>query len=242
MYQLNNPNRKAMQNCQHLLLLWEFARQAWPVNSLFAAEQLFAETKELKKFVHTLQTADQAVLFLEEYLSRKWCSRFFLVDNQAWICCIRRECKAAVKGLDKLFCFVCVDAYTATTQTVLACMLFRWGMKISQMHWDGVNFNSKQYRTAWWLTIHCTSWGDIFECCFKAQSSNLERHFSLKRGKRDVRDLSFELSKMSPRVELAVPCNHPAGTWESLFWAAPHSETSEDLALSTCFNTSWSHP
>ena len=46
--------------------------------------------------------------------------------------------------------------------------------------------------------------GDIFECCFKAQSSKLERLFSLKRGKRDVRALSFELSKMSPQVGLAV--------------------------------------
>jgi len=35
------------------------------------------------------------------------------------------------------------------------------------------------------------TWGDIFECCFKAQSSKLERLFSLKRGKRDVRALSF---------------------------------------------------
>jgi len=48
------------------------------------------------------------------------------------------------------------------------------------------------------------TWGDIFECCFKAQSSKLERLFSLKRGKRDVRALSFELSKMTPQVELAV--------------------------------------
>jgi len=45
---------------------------------------------------------------------------------------------------------------------------------------------------------------DIFECCFKAQSSKLERLFSLKRGKRDVRALSFELSKMTPQVGLAV--------------------------------------
>jgi len=35
--------------------------------------------------------------------------------------------------------------------------------------------------------------GDIFESCFKAQISKLERLFSLKRGKRDVRALSFEL-------------------------------------------------
>jgi len=41
------------------------------------------------------------------------------------------------------------------------------------------------------------TWGDIFECCFKAESSKLERLFSLKRGKRDVRALSFELSNVS---------------------------------------------
>jgi len=38
----------------------------------------------------------------------------------------------------------------------------------------------------------------------KAQSSKLERLFSLKRGKRDVRALSLELSKMSPQVGLGV--------------------------------------
>ena len=56
-------------------------------------------------------------------------------------------------------------------------------------------------------SCRCTAnptWGDIFECCFKAQSSKLERLFSLKRGKRDVRALSFELSKMSPQVGLTV--------------------------------------
>ena len=57
------------------------------------------------------------------------------------------------------------------------------------------------------ITISDTAnptWGDIFECCFKVQSSKLQRLFSLKRGKRDVRALSFELSKMSPQVGLAV--------------------------------------
>jgi len=49
------------------------------------------------------------------------------------------------------------------------------------------------------------TWGDIFECCFKVQSSKLERLISLKRCKRDVRALSFELSKMSPQLELVVP-------------------------------------
>ena len=48
------------------------------------------------------------------------------------------------------------------------------------------------------------TWGDLFESCFKAQSSKLERLFSLKRGKRDFRALSFELSKMTPQVGLAV--------------------------------------
>jgi len=48
------------------------------------------------------------------------------------------------------------------------------------------------------------TWGDIFECFFKARSSKLERLFSLKYGKRDVRALSFELSKLSPQMELAV--------------------------------------
>jgi len=48
--------------------------------------------------------------------------------------------------------------------------------------------------------------GDIFE---KAQSSKLNRLFSLKRGKRDIRALSFELSKMTPQVGLAVQQSCP---------------------------------
>jgi len=44
------------------------------------------------------------------------------------------------------------------------------------------------------------NWDDTLECCFKAQSSKLERLFSLKRGKRDVRALNLEPSKMSPQV------------------------------------------
>ena len=52
-------------------------------------------------------------------------------------------------------------------------------------------------------TAHPT-WGDIFECSCKAQSSKFERLFTLKRGKRDVRALSFDLSKMSTQVGLAV--------------------------------------
>jgi len=36
-------------------------------------------------------------------------------------------------------------------------------------------------------------WDDIFKSSFKAQRPKLERVFSLKRGKRDVRAVSFEL-------------------------------------------------
>ena len=42
----------------------------------------------------------------------------------------------------------------------------------------------------------CTAnptWGDIFECCFKAQSSKLQRLFCHVSVKRDVRALSCEL-------------------------------------------------
>ena len=67
--------------------------------------------------------------------------------------------------------------------------------------------SATEYENMRYIEITCTAnptWGDIFKCCFKAQSSKLERLFSLKRGKRDVRALSFELSKMSPQVGLAV--------------------------------------
>jgi len=53
------------------------------------------------------------------------------------------------------------------------------------------------------------TWVDIFECCFKAQSSKLVCLFSQKRDKRDVRALSFELLKMSPQVGLAVTAELP---------------------------------
>jgi len=62
----------------------------------------------------------------------------------------------------------------------------------------------------WWYSLfkECSTAnptrGDIFESSFKAQSSKLQRLFSLKRGKRDVRALSFELSKMTHQVGLAV--------------------------------------
>ena len=71
----------------------------------------------------------------------------------------------------------------------------------------GTRMHSWCYYT-WLLHIITTphpTWGHIFECSFKAQSSKLEGLLSLKRGQRDVRALSFELSKMWPQVGLAVP-------------------------------------
>ena len=62
----------------------------------------------------------------------------------------------------------------------------------------------------WWYSLfnECSTAnptrGDIFESSFQAQSSKLEWLFSLKCNKRDVRALSFELSKMTPQVGLAV--------------------------------------
>jgi len=53
----------------------------------------------------------------------------------------------------------------------------------------------------WYSRSHL---GWHFRMCFKAQSSKLESLFSLKRVKRDIRASSFELSKMSPQVGLAV--------------------------------------
>ena len=56
------------------------------------------------------------------------------------------------------------------------------------------------------------TWGEIFECFFKSESSKLELLFSLKRGKRDVRALSFEVSKMSSGTAQewtnGTPINH----------------------------------
>jgi hypothetical protein len=61
------------------------------------------------------------------------------------------------------------------------------------------------------------AWGDNFECCFKAQSSKLESLISLKRGKRDVQALSFQLSKMSPKVGFAVPAPQTRITTNRIF-------------------------
>jgi len=56
--------------------------------------------------------------------------------------------------------------------------------------------------------LSCTAyatWGDIFECCFKAQSSNLERLFYHVSVKRDFQALSFELCKSFRNCHLKWP-------------------------------------
>jgi len=52
------------------------------------------------------------------------------------------------------------------------------------------------------------TWGDIFESSFKAQSSKLQRLFSLKHDKRDFQALSFELWNSLRR------CHHK---WDRLY-------------------------
>jgi len=86
----------------------------------------------------------------------------------------------------------------------LSCSMyvwFRYKSKLEWIHLDTTDFASAK---CVWINTTNPTLGNIFEWCFKAQSSKFERLFSLKRGKRDVRALSFELSKMSPRVGLAV--------------------------------------
>ena len=64
--------------------------------------------------------------------------------------------------------------------------------------------------------------GDIFECCFKAQSSKLEPLFSLKRGKRDVRALSFELWAFENVTPSGIGCTNDDAS-------IPHSQGSDSV-------------
>ena len=69
-----------------------------------------------------------------------------------------------------------------------------------------LGFNIHMY-----ITTAYPTWGDLefvcdfFECWFKAQRSKLERLLCHVAVKRDVRALSFELSKMSLQVGMVVP-------------------------------------
>ena len=67
------------------------------------------------------------------------------------------------------------------------------------------NFCIRTSHFAWLCARASYSWSHLdwhFRMLF--QSSKLERLISLKRGKRDVRALSFEISKMSPQLGLAI--------------------------------------
>jgi len=68
------------------------------------------------------------------------------------------------------------------------------------------------------------TWGDIFECCFKTESSKLESLFSLKLVKRDLLALSFYFSKMSPEV---VYLFSPSYRW----WAEGSAEAPDSKVL-----------
>ena len=84
-----------------------------------------------------------------------------------------------------------VEYHTSANTHARAC---------AHMH-THIHMHMHKHELVYWYN---PTWGVIFECCFEAQSSKLESLFSLKRGKRDVRALSFELSKMSLHVELAA--------------------------------------
>jgi len=77
---------------------------------------------------------------------------------------------------------------------------FRWGFRFS-LRWP-FRVSSSTERVV--RGTANPTWGDIFECCLKTQSSKLEHLFSLKCGKRDVRALSLEISKMSSQVGLTI--------------------------------------
>jgi len=68
-----------------------------------------------------------------------------------------------------------------------------------------------------WITADPT-WGDIFECCFKAQSSKLERLFGHVSVKRDVWALSFELWKSFQK-------SHPTWDWLYFVMLLQHTAT-----------------
>jgi len=76
--------------------------------------------------------------------------------------------------------------YTKTHTHLTYVYLIHW-----HTHWH-ILYKSIQTSTQALKYTSNPTWGDIWVSSFKAQSSNLERRFSLKRGKSDVRASSFE--------------------------------------------------
>jgi len=73
------------------------------------------------------------------------------------------------------------------------------------------------------------TWGDIFECCFKAQSSKLERLLCHVSVKRDVWALSFELWKSFRKCD---------PTWDWLYkWPTFQKEGGNDTPNAIGCNT-----
>jgi len=92
------------------------------------------------------------------------------------------------------------------------------------------------------------TWGDIFESSFKAQSSKLQPLFSLKRGQRDVRILSVDLSnrirkchsqwdRLYITLEISMyslftsELIHPGGEYRSLTFSTLIKPTSPPMPL-----------
>ena len=127
-------------------------------------------------------------------------------------------------------CVTCDDEVCSLYQCYhLWCIRWRWSISLPHM---------MQTLTMNYFIITCDEVQPIplgvtfSNATSKAQSSKLERLFSLKHGKRDIRAWSFELSKMSPQVGLAVLhyliwCKH----WR---WSTSSSHVMHTLSKSIC--------
>jgi len=117
-----------------------------------------------------------------------------------YVCTYRGVC---VYSQSHLLLMSRIQITRVTNVSYVHIMLYIFVLKLQVSFCKIATKKCEIYKSCHRCTANPT-WGDIFESSFKAQSSKLERLFSLKNGKRDVRVLSFELSKMSPQVLLAV--------------------------------------
>jgi len=112
--------------------------------------------------------------------------------------------KAQSSKLERLFYHVSVRRHVRTLSVEL------WNsFRKCHPKWDRL-YLSKLFPI--WICTADPTWGDIFECCFKAQSSKLKRLFCHVSVKRDVWALSFELwnsfRNCHPKWDWLYPCHH----------------------------------
>jgi len=71
--------------------------------------------------------------------------------------------------------------------------------RMSHVLRDMSHINDSYIIDMWHVPYANPTWGDNFECCFKAQSSKLESLFSLKPGKREIELWALSLRKCHPK-------------------------------------------